>query len=98
VKNSPGISSLSTKVAQTGPSAFAVSGNFSIRGVTKPQTLVLTTTRDGAAGEIKGTISFDRRDYGMTSSVPLVRIADRVDVAVNLKVHRVSGPALVFKP
>ncbi len=65
-----------------------------IRGVSKPQTLVLTTTGRGQAssGAINGTMSFDRKDYGMTSGIPLVKIADHVDVAVDLKAKRVSGP------
>jgi len=33
----------------------------------------------------------------MNSSIPFIRIADRVEVTVNLKVKRVSGPPLVFK-
>ena len=76
-----------------------VAGVFMIRGVSKPQTLVLTTTGRGAStGSIKGTLGFDRKDYGMTSGIPLVQIADHVDVAVDLKVHRVSGPPLTLKP
>jgi hypothetical protein len=37
------------------------------------------------------------KDYGVNGSIPLVKIADRVDVTVNLKVKRISGPALTFK-
>ena len=99
VKNNPVISFRSTKISQTGSNTFVVAGVFMIRGVSKPQTLVLTTTGRGAStGSIKGTLSFDRKDYGMTSGIPLVQIADRVDVAVDLKVHRVSGPPLTLKP
>jgi polyisoprenoid-binding protein YceI len=97
VQNNPVISFHSTKVSQTGPNTFAVTGDFTIRGVTKPQTVVLTTTRDGSNGEIKGTMSFDRKDYGMNGGVPLVKIADRVEVTVDLKVKRVSGPPVAQK-
>ncbi len=99
VKNNPIISFRSTKISQTGSNTFVVAGVFMIRGVSKPQTLVLTTTGRGAStGSIKGTLGFDRKDYGMTSGIPLVQIADHVDVAVDLKVHRVSGPPLTLKP
>jgi polyisoprenoid-binding protein YceI len=99
VKHNPIISFRSTKISQTGSNTFVVAGVFMIRGVSKPQTLVLTTTGRGAStGSIKGTLGFDRKDYGMTSGIPLVQVADHVDVAVDLKVHRVSGPPLTLKP
>jgi polyisoprenoid-binding protein YceI len=99
VKNNPVISFRSTKITQTGPNSFAVTGVFMVRGVTKPETLVLTTTGRGqTTGEIRGTMAFDRRDYGMTSGIPLVSIANHVDVAVDLKVRRVGGPPVALKP
>ncbi len=99
VAKNPVISFRSTKITQTGPNSFSVAGVFMIRGVSKPQTLVLTTTgRGGSAGEIQGTMAFDRRDYGMTSGIPLVQIANHVDVTVDLKVKRVSGPPVTLKP
>ena len=33
----------------------------------------------------------------MNSGIPFIKIADRVEVNVALKGHRVSGPPLVFK-
>jgi hypothetical protein len=48
-------------------------------------------------GDIKGTMAFDRKDYGMNSGIPFIKIADRVEVTVDLKGKRVSGPPLVFK-
>jgi polyisoprenoid-binding protein YceI len=98
VKNNPTISFHSTKVAQTGPNTFDVSGTFTIRGVSKPETLKFTVTGKGTgAGSIKGTMAFDRREYGMNSGIPFIRIADRVEVTVDLSGKRVSGPPLVFK-
>jgi polyisoprenoid-binding protein YceI len=98
VKNNPVISFRSTKVSQTGPNTFAVDGDLTIRGVSKPETVVLKTTRDGSSGEIKGTMTFDRKDFGMNGGVPLVKIADSVDVTVDLKGKRVSGPPVNIKP
>jgi len=93
VEHNPVIKFVSTKITQTGPETFAVAGTFTIRGVSKPETLTLTLHRDAAAeGEIKGTMAFDRKDYGMNSGIPFIKIADRVEVTVDLKVKRVSGP------
>jgi hypothetical protein len=33
----------------------------------------------------------------MTHSIPLLHIADRVEVRINLKGTRVSGPPVIFK-
>jgi polyisoprenoid-binding protein YceI len=66
--------------------------------VTKVQTLALTITGKGTgSGRIIGTMAFDRKDYGMTKGIPFVKIADRVEVSVNLKATQVSGPRLVYK-
>jgi len=98
VKKDPLITFKSTKIVQTGPDTFNVQGNFTIRGVTKPDTLVLTVDREGkASGEIKGTMAFDRKDYGMDSGIPFIKIADRVEVTVALQAKRVSGPPVIFK-
>jgi polyisoprenoid-binding protein YceI len=93
VKNNPLISFKSTKIVQTGPTTFEVDGNFTIRGVTKTEKLTLTVS--GAwtgSGTIVGTMAFDRKQYGMNSGIPFIRIADRVEVSFNLKGTRVSGP------
>ncbi len=72
--------------------------DFTIRGVTKPETLTLTVSGKGTgSGAIKGTMAFDRKDYGMNSGIPFIKVADRVEVTVDLKGKRVSGPPLVFK-
>ena len=99
VKEDPFITFHSTKIEQTSPTAFSINGDFTIRGVTKPETLTLTVSgeRGSGSGEIKGTMAFDRKDYGMNKGIPFVTIADRVEVTVDLKAKRVSGPPLVFK-
>jgi polyisoprenoid-binding protein YceI len=99
VENDPVITFHSTKVVQTGPNTFDYVGDFTIRGVTKPEKLTFTLSgqRGSGSGEIKGTMAFDRKDYGMNKGIRLVKIADRVEVIVDLKGKRVSGPPLVFK-
>ena len=98
VKEDPLITFLSKKVVRTGPNTFDVQGDFTIRGASKPETLTLTGSGEGTgSGEIHGTMAFDRKDYGMTKNIPFVKIADTVEVTVDLKAKRVSGPPLNFK-
>jgi len=98
VTQNPLITFHSTKIVQTGPETLDVQGNFTIRGVTKPETLSLEVFGNGTgSGSIKGTMAFDRKDYGMDSGIPFIKIADRVEVNVDLKVVRVSGPPVFFK-
>ena len=98
-EHDPYITFRSTKIVQTGPNTFDIPGTFTIRGVSKPETLSLTVTgtRGSGSGEIKGTMAFDRKDYGMNSGIPFIRIANRVEVDVDLHAKRVSGPPLAFK-
>jgi polyisoprenoid-binding protein YceI len=99
VEQDPYITFHATKVVQTGANTFEIPGTFTIRGVSKPETLNLTVagTRGSGHAEITGTMAFDRKDYGMNSGIPFIKIADRVEVTVNLIADRVSGPALIFK-
>ena len=98
VANNPLITFKSTKISQTGPATFEVDGNFTIRGVTRPESLTLAVSGVGTgSGEIRGTLYFDRKDYGMNSGIPFIKIANRVEVNVDLKGTRVSGPPLALK-
>jgi polyisoprenoid-binding protein YceI len=98
VKQNPLITFKSTKISQTGSDTFEVDGDFTIRGVTKPEKLLLAVSGKGTGlGEIKGIMAFDRKDYGMNKGIPLVKIANRVEVTVELKVRRISGPPLDLK-
>jgi polyisoprenoid-binding protein YceI len=97
-KENPLITFHSTKVVQTGPNTVELDGDFTIRGVTKPEKLTFIVTGKGTGtGSITGTMAFDRKQYGMNSGIPFIKIADRVEVTVDLKGKRVSGPPVVFK-
>jgi polyisoprenoid-binding protein YceI len=98
VDHNPLITFKSTKIVQTGANTFEIDGDFTIRGVTKPEKLTLTASGIGTGvGEVKGIMAFDRKEYGMNSGIPFIKIADRVAVDVDLSGKRVSGPPLVFK-
>jgi len=94
----PFITFVSKRITQTGPDSFQVLGDFTIRGVTKPETLALTVSGKGTGSSvISGTMAFDRRSYGMNSGIPFITIADHVEVTLALKGNRVSGPPVLFK-
>ena len=98
VKQNPYITFHSKKIVQTGPDTFEVDGDFTIRGVSKAEKLTLKVEGAGTgAGTINGTMAFDRKQYGMNSGIPFIKIADRVEVTVKLKRVRVSGPPVALK-
>jgi polyisoprenoid-binding protein YceI len=98
VESNPLITFKSTGIVQTGPTTFDVPGTFTIRGVSKPETLTLTVDGIGTgSGTIKGTMAFDRKQYGMNSGIPFIKIADRVEVTIDLHATRVSGPPIELK-
>ena len=98
VEHDPLITFHSTKVVQTGPNTVEFDGDFTIRGVKKPEKLTFTVTGKGTgAGSITGTMAFDRKEFGMNSGIPFIKIADRVEVTVDLKGKRVSGPPVVMQ-
>ena len=97
-EHNPLITFKSTKIVQTGPNTLDIPGTFTIRGVSKPETLTMTITGKGTGeGSIKGTMAFDRKDYGMNSGIPFIKIADRVEVDIDLKAKRISGPPVNLK-
>jgi polyisoprenoid-binding protein YceI len=98
VKNDPYITFHSTKIVQKAPHTFDVQGTFTIRGVSKPETLEFVADREApGTGEIHGTMAFDRKEFGMDSGIPFIKIADRVEVTIDFKATRTSGPPLIFR-
>jgi polyisoprenoid-binding protein YceI len=98
VEHNPLITFHSTKVEQTGPNTVAFEGDFTIRGVTKQERLTFTVPTDRkGVGTVKGTMAFDRKQFGMNSGIPFIKIADRVEVTVALTGKRISGPPVNLK-
>jgi len=98
-KDDPYITFHSNKIAQTGPTTFEIQGTFTIRGVSKPETLNLTVVAGKGTGEgsVKGTMAFDRKEFGMNSGIPFIKIANRVEVNVGFIAKQVSGPRVVYQ-
>jgi polyisoprenoid-binding protein YceI len=93
VKSDPYTTFRSIKIVPTGPTTFDVQGNFTIRGVSKPESLTLTVTGKGTgAGTIQGTMAFDRKEFGMNSGIPFIKIADRVEVNVDQMGSELADP------
>jgi hypothetical protein len=80
------VSFTSTKVVPAAdPNKFQVEGDFTLRGFTRPVTLQVTLDRDGkGGGQIFADLAFDRRDFGMTQSVPVVHVGDSVRVRLDI--------------
>jgi polyisoprenoid-binding protein YceI len=98
VERNPLITFHSIKAVQTGPDTIELDGDFTIRGVTKQEKLAFTITGKGTgSGTISGTMAFDRKQYGMNSGIPFIKIADRVEVSVKLNGKRVSVPPVNLK-
>ena len=98
VEHNPVITFRSTKIVQTGHDTYEVDGDFTIRGVSNPEKLTLVVDGKGTgAGEIKGKMVFNRKDYGMKKGIPFIKIADHVEVDFHLMGKRVSGPPLLDK-
>jgi polyisoprenoid-binding protein YceI len=97
VEQNPMMTFKSTKFVQTGHNTSEVDGDFMIRGVSNPEKLTLSVSGKGpGTSEIKGTMVFNRKDYGMNKGIQFIKIADHVDVSFHLKGKRVSGPPLVI--
>jgi polyisoprenoid-binding protein YceI len=95
VEQNPLITFKSTKFVPTGTNEYEVDGDFTIRGASNPEKLKLTLSGKGTGlAEIKGDMTFNRKDYGMDKGIPFVKIGDHVVVDVLLRGKHVSGPEM----
>jgi polyisoprenoid-binding protein YceI len=97
----------STSVAMTGANTADVTGDFTLRGVTKPLTLAMTFNGGwkGIPQDPHARIGFSakgslkRADFGMTTGVPApgstMGVSDEVTIAIEAEF---TGPALADAP
>jgi hypothetical protein len=76
------------------PACFSVDQGQGHEG---PRDIGRRNGKGSTSRSIDGTMAFDRKDYGMNSDIPFIKIANRVEVNVSLKWKRVSGPPPVFQ-
>ncbi|HYG63529.1 MAG TPA: YceI family protein [Thermoanaerobaculia bacterium] len=95
VEKYPEITFRSTKIKKTGKDTYDVTGNFTMRGVTKQITLPVTylgSAKDPWGGQRAGfetSTTLDRKDYGINWNTALdnggVILGDDVKVSINLE-------------
>jgi YceI-like domain len=78
VEQDPLITFKSTKVVET--TTFDVPGTFTVRGVSQQETQTADGFRGDRFGRDHGHNGLRRKDYGMNSGIPFIKIADRVEV------------------
>jgi polyisoprenoid-binding protein YceI len=101
VQKFPSITFKSTAVQKISDQHYRVTGDFTIRGVTKP--VVLDTEyfgrqKDPWGGERAGfaaKTSIERKDYGLTFNIPLegggVVVGERVDITLDIEAVKDTG-------
>jgi polyisoprenoid-binding protein YceI len=92
VANHPQITFRSTSVEPAGPNAFAVTGDLTIRGVTKPVTLRVEATapvkdpKGNARRGAEATTTLSRKAFGVSADPGIV--GDEVKVTIDLEAVR----------
>jgi polyisoprenoid-binding protein YceI len=102
----PEITFKSTKIAAKGADTYAVTGDLTMRGVTKPVTLVVTSngfTGDGRGGQKAGfdvTGKLNRKDFGVNWNAIIdqnAMLSDDVDLVISVEANR-PAPKPVVSP
>ncbi|MCL6452557.1 MAG: YceI family protein [Alicyclobacillus sp.] len=98
--NHPAMTFKATKIERKSPGEYHVTGDLTIRGVTKPETFIVTYEGQGknpwgvlvAAFSARGTIN--RSDYGLTWNAALeaggVLVGDQVQVSLDIQANPAS--------
>jgi polyisoprenoid-binding protein YceI len=93
----PEITFKSTKIAAKDKDTFAVTGDLTMRGVTKPVTLAVTSNgfaSDGRGGQKAGfdvTGKLNRKDYGVSWNAIVdqnAMLSDDVDLVISIEANR----------
>jgi polyisoprenoid-binding protein YceI len=99
----PAMSFKSTRVEKTGDKTLAVTGDFTLLGVTKPVTLNVTVNKAGVhpvskkyVAGFSATTRIKRSDFGMSYLVGL--IGDEVDIRLEIEGIRDTPPSAAELP
>jgi polyisoprenoid-binding protein YceI len=93
----PEITFKSTKIASKGKDAYEVTGDLTMRGVTKPVTLVVTANgfaNDGRGGQKTGfdvTGKLNRKDFGVSWNATVdqtTMLSDEVDLEITVEANK----------
>jgi polyisoprenoid-binding protein YceI len=85
--NHPTITFVSTSVARTSPTTGVITGDLTMRGVTRQvQVPVTVKFYEGGRGRFLGAFAVRRRDYGISYQSRLNPIEDEVAVQFNMTV------------
>lgn len=102
VANHPTITFKSKRVEKTGDGTLKVTGDLTIRGVTKPVVLDVegpTPAIKDPGGSLRvggmATTKINRKDFGLTWNMPLeaggVLVGDEVDITIDVEIYRKPG-------
>jgi len=102
VANHPTITFKSKRVEKTGDGTLKVTGDLTIRGVTKPVVLDVegpTPPIKDPEGNLRvggmATTKINRKDFGLTWNKPLesggVLVGDEVDITIDVEIYRKPG-------
>jgi polyisoprenoid-binding protein YceI len=83
VEKYPKISFVSTAITQKG-TGYAVEGDLQMRGVTKRMTIPVTVEQRQDAIVVQGSISFNRRDFGVNYNAFFNPVRNEVDVTFTI--------------
>ena len=81
------------------PTKFTMTGNLTLRGITRPVTVALDLgSGPGKLQKLKGTFTFDRRDFGMTHNLPFNKVADTIRVEIEFQLPPDALPTTATAP
>lgn len=76
------------------PDRYLMEGDLSLRGITKPVSIILTWRPDeDGTRRLIGDCEFNRREFGMTHNIPFNKIADEVRVQFSLAIANATSEA-----
>lgn len=88
----PTITFVSRKVASAGENMYNITGDLTLRGVTKevvvPMTLVFY---EKGRGRFKGGFSLNRKDYGINYDSMVNSIQNKVDIVIEMGIRAPQG-------